>query len=87
MLALLALRAWTPDLQQRAVMLSLFYLGFLSFVLTSTFGEGYWLRSGKPEWILTGLHVAAGASLAWFMRRPERARRVAPTLRVSDAGS
>ncbi len=85
MLALLALRAWTPDLQQRAVMLSLFYIGFLSFVLTSTFGEGYWLRSGKPEWILTGLHVAAGASLAWFMRRPERARRVAPTLRVSAA--
>ena len=84
-LLLLALRAWTPDLQQRAVMLSLFYLGFLSFVLTSTLGEGYWLRTGKPEWVLTGLHLAAGASLAWLVRSPERARCVAPTLRVSAA--
>jgi hypothetical protein len=85
MLALVAMRVWTRDLQQRAVMLSMFFVGCLSFVLTSTLGEGYWLRTGKPEWMLTGAHVAAGVFLAWFVRTPERAYRVAPALRVSAA--
>ena len=39
--AVLAMRIWTRDLQHRAVMLSLFLIGFLSFVLTSTLAGGY----------------------------------------------
>jgi hypothetical protein len=83
--ALVVLRLQTDDLQHRAVELSLFLIGFLSFILTSTLGNGYWLRTGKPDWLLAGAHLILGLLLASCARTAGRAMRIAPVLRVTAA--
>ena len=82
-LGLLALRLWTPDLQQRAVALSFFLIGSLSFILTVTSGDGYWLRTGKPLWALATIHAAAALLLALRARDPNRARRASGGLQLA----
>ena len=72
---LVAMRVWTPDLQQRSAALSFFLIGTQSFVFSATLGDGYWLRTGKPAWALVAIHVAGGLLLASRARDQARARR------------
>jgi hypothetical protein len=84
-LLLVGLRLWTADLQQRAAALSLLLLGLTSFLFTATLGNGYWLRTGKPDWLLVLAHAVAGVSLAAQAREASRAHRLAVGLRIAAA--
>lgn len=82
LLLTLTVATWTRNLQQSATIVSMFCLGTLTFLFTSTAGDAFWIRAGWPLWLLAGLHVVAGSALAGMALECDRATQLVVGLRI-----